>query len=83
MSVVNFSITDELAKSIEKVIRRIGFSSRAEFFRMAAIHFMNEHMKGLTEEEKFSLLSDEINRAFHKKFKNKKIPSIEEQLANL
>lgn len=82
MSVVNFSITNALAKNIEKVIKELGFSSRAEFFRAAAIHFIIEKTKHLTPEERFDVLSDTLNEVLARKFKGKKLLSPEEQLAN-
>ena len=83
MSVVNFSITDALAKNIEKMIQKLGFSSRAEFFRAAAIQFIAQQTKHLTPEERFDVLSDTLDEVVHRKFKDKNLPSLEQQLANL
>ncbi len=83
MSVVNFSITDALARNIGKAIKELGFSSRAEFFRAAAIHFIAEQTKHLTPEERMDVLSDALDEVVRRKFKGKKLPSLEEQLADI
>lgn len=47
MTVVNFSVTKQLEKKINKIVDEWGFSSRAEFFRYLAINFIDQYqMRG-------------------------------------
>lgn len=41
MSIVNFAIPKNLDKRVRDVIKHKGFASRAEFFRFAAIFFID------------------------------------------
>jgi len=80
MSIVNFAIPKQLENRVQRVIKEKGFASKAEFFRFAAIYFMDVVQ---TEDERMAYLSDEIAKVLRTKYKNKTIPSLEEQLADL
>lgn len=40
-----FNVSDELMKQIERVIKKWGFESRAEFFRFTAIDFIRNEAR--------------------------------------
>jgi len=85
MSIVNFSIPKTLEKRIEYTIKQKGFASRAEFFRFAAIRLIEEKKKEnfIDEEERTRYLVESIKQEIARKYKGKKIPSIEEQLKDI
>lgn len=84
MSIVNFSIPPTLEKRVGQIIKEKGFSSRAEFFRFAAIQFIDVINKPITsEEERFDYLSNALQQEIIKQFRGKKLPSAEEQLADI
>ncbi|MBU4331569.1 ribbon-helix-helix domain-containing protein [Patescibacteria group bacterium] len=84
MAIVNFSIPTTLEKRVGQTIREKGFSSKAEFFRYAAIYFIDVvDDSAISEDERIKYLSDAITREVIKKFHNKKIPPVEEQLADI
>ena len=84
MNIVNFSITDPLARKINKVIKEWGFASKAEFFRFMAIDFINKHeTKKWENDEMMKLYSQKIEKLANEKLANKKLPSIEKQLEDL
>ena len=84
MTIINFAITEPLAKKITKTIKEWGFSSKAEFFRFIAIDFIDRHeRKKFAQDPEIAYLSDQLGKAIEKKFKNKTIPSLEEQLEDL
>jgi len=81
---VSFSIPTKLEKQINKAMKEKGFPNKAEFFRAATRHFV-DHKEAMEkyEKERMEYLTKEIEDLVIKKFKNKKIPSIEEQLKDL
>jgi metal-responsive CopG/Arc/MetJ family transcriptional regulator len=82
MSIVNFSIPKVLEKRIVQTIKERGFASRAEFFRFAAINFIDSTEKiTLSDEQYFNHLSKELSLKISEKFGGKKMPSIKKQLA--
>lgn len=84
MSIVNFSIPIPLENKITALIRQKGFASKAEFFRFAAIYYMDILDKPvLDQEQRFNYLSKALGKALLKKYKGKKLPSLEEQLAEI
>lgn len=83
MAIVNFSIPKTLEKRVQEVIKTKGFASKAEFFRFAAVFFMDVVDKPyISEDERFDYLSQAIRKEVVQQYKNKKIPSLEEQLLN-
>lgn len=82
MAIINFEVKRPLEQKIKTAIKDYGFTSKAEFFRFAAINFIMKEKEKLNEEERFEKLSSELSRAVIKKFKNKKIPSLKKQLSD-
>ncbi len=84
MSIVNFTVPKTLEDRIEKAIEEKGFASKAEFFRTAAIHFIDYiQQPTVSDDERFSLLAEALRKEIAKKYKGVSIPSIEEQLKDL
>lgn len=83
MPVTNFIINKTLEKQIKVTIQRKGFQSKAEFFRLAAINFINDLNRPFTEEDRFKYLATQLSKAVHKKLSKKKISSIRKQLEKL
>jgi metal-responsive CopG/Arc/MetJ family transcriptional regulator len=48
MAIVNFSIPAVLEKRVDATIKRKGFASKAEFFRFAAIYYIETLDKPVT-----------------------------------
>ncbi len=84
MSIVNFNIPKPLEKRVAEVMREKGFSSKAEFFRFAAIFFIDIVNKpALTQEERFNYLTHLLKTEVSKTYRGKKIPPLKDQLAGL
>ncbi|HEY4483373.1 MAG TPA: hypothetical protein VI953_04345 [Candidatus Paceibacterota bacterium] len=82
MATINFLIPDVLNKQISKTIRKRGFASKAEFFRMAAFNYINAK-EDVTVEERLAALTQAIKEEVSRKYKGRRLPSAREQLANL
>jgi metal-responsive CopG/Arc/MetJ family transcriptional regulator len=84
MSVINFSVTKPLERDINKTIKKDGFSSKAEFFRFAAKDYINRRnvSDDITQEE-FEREMNDLAQTISRKLGGKKLPSLEEQLADL
>ena len=84
MSIVNFTIPKTLEKKVAEVVRKKGFSSKAEFFRFAAINFIDILDKPIvSEDDRFVYLVDALRSEIKTRYGNKKMPSVREQLADL
>ncbi|OGY92493.1 MAG: hypothetical protein A3H70_04590 [Candidatus Komeilibacteria bacterium RIFCSPLOWO2_02_FULL_48_11] len=84
MPVVNFSITKPLERDIKEVIKKRGFTSKAEFFRFAAWGAIKDFRHPQeTIDERFEREMTELGETLSKKLRGKKLPSPEEQLADL
>lgn len=84
MAIVNFSVPKTLERRVGQIIKEKGFSSKAEFFRFAAIYFMDVADKPFaSEDERFDYLTEAIREEVVRKFHGKKLPSAREQLADL
>lgn len=84
MSIVNFAVTPTLDRRIRETMRTKGFVSKAEFFRFAALHFIDIVDKPLaTEEERLGYLTDALTREVGHAYRHKKIASLKDQLADL
>ncbi len=84
MTVINFAVPKTLEKRIDKTIREKGFASKAEFFRFAAVHFLDVVQRPIvSEDDRFSFLTKALRREVAKKYKGKNIPSITKQLADV
>lgn len=80
MPIINFTLTKQLEKRVNEAIKQHGFSSKAEFFRMAAMNYLDE-VDDISQEELQKSIT-ELKEALVKKFKGKKLPSLEEQMRN-
>jgi len=84
MAIINFSVPKTLEKRVAYVIKEKGFASKAEFFRFAAIYFMDVINKPLTnEEQRFNYLTNELKKEIVKRYSGTKLLSVREQLADL
>lgn len=82
MAIVNFAIPRTLERKVDQVIREDGFMSKAEFFRFAVLSYINWRQNDITQEEYEESVKD-LKQAMQEKLKEKKLPSLEEQLANI
>lgn len=84
MPIVNFSVPKTLDKRVAKTMAEKGFASKAEFFRFAAIHFMDVVNKPFVSEDKrFDYLTKEISHKLRERYRGQKIPALEEQLSDI
>jgi Arc/MetJ-type ribon-helix-helix transcriptional regulator len=84
MPIVNFAVPEALDQRVEKIIKTKGFGSKAEFFRFAAIHFIDIVNKPIaSEEERFDYLTRTLSEEIRERFRSKKLPSAKEQLADI
>jgi len=84
MAVINFTVPKILERRVEQTIRQKGFASKAEFFRTAAIQFLDALNKpALDENDRFQCLTDKLNEEIEKTYRDKKIASAQEQLNDL
>ena len=76
MPIVNFSVPKSLDKRVARTIAAKGFSSKAEFFRFAAIHFIDIINKPFaSEDERFDYLTKEIEKKVIERYSGKNLPS--------
>lgn len=84
MAIINFSIPKTLEQRVNQTIKEKGFASKAEFFRFAAISFIDSSVKKqIDEDERFNYLAQSLSKAISKKYKGKEIESLKNQLADL
>lgn len=83
MAIVNFAIPKNLEQRVNAVIKEKGFGSKAEFFRFAAIHFIDVMQKPQSEEARFAYLTSEVVKEVGKQYGKRTLPSAREQLADL
>lgn len=84
MSIVNFNIPGTLDKRVANVMKQKGFSSKAEFFRFAAIFFMDVLNKPISsEDQRFAYLAENLKLEIAQAYHGKKIPSLKEQLSGI
>lgn len=86
MAIVNFTIPKNLKKRVEDTIKEKGFASKAEFFRFAAIYFMDilkSRAGSESEEERFKYLTDVLQKEISASYRGKKLPPLKEQLADV
>lgn len=81
MAIVNFAVTKNFDSRVKQLIKVKGFSSKAEFFRFAAIYLMDILDKPVvSEDDKFKYLTQAVSQEVVKQFKGKKLPTVTEQL---
>ncbi|MBU4600476.1 ribbon-helix-helix domain-containing protein [Patescibacteria group bacterium] len=84
MSIVNFAVSKPLEQKINQAIKEYGFASKAEFFRFAAMDLVTKiKHPALNEEEKFAQSAQKLSKTIHQIYGGKKLPSVEEQFADL
>jgi len=84
MAIVNFSIPKNLEKRVEETIHQKGFASKAEFFRFAAMYFMDIlGRRAGSEEDRFKHLANVLQQELSERYRGKRIPSASEQLADV
>jgi metal-responsive CopG/Arc/MetJ family transcriptional regulator len=84
MTVVNFSIPSTLEKRVEETMKQKGFASKAEFFRFAAIYFMDIlGRRGENEDERFDYLTNVLQEELSMRYRGKTLPSAREQLVDV
>lgn len=83
MTIVNFTITDNLDKQVRKVVEEKGFQSKAELFRFALVEYIKDLNRFVDEDEEFAYLEAKLAGLLSKKFANKKLPSLKKQLENI
>lgn len=83
MTIVNFAVKKPLERRINKAIREYGFTSKAEFFRLAAINFLLHEQKKMNEDERMNYLTSELQRTIVKNLNSRKIPSLKKQLSDV
>ena len=83
MAIVNFGIPKTLERRVGEVMKRKGFSTKAEFFRFAAMQFIDSVDKpSLNEEERLDVLTRHLEQEVIRAYRGKKIPSVRKQLAD-
>jgi metal-responsive CopG/Arc/MetJ family transcriptional regulator len=84
MPIVNFSIPKILEQKIRGIVRKKGFLSKAELFRFAVIHYLDEIERlPLDRNSRITALSQELEKEAVSKFGRKPLPPLEKQLARL
>lgn len=84
MAIVNFAIAEPFEQEINQTIKKEGFASKAEFFRFAVKDYINRKITSNDiSQEEFDRQMGELGKTIHKKLGGKKLPSPEEQLADL
>jgi metal-responsive CopG/Arc/MetJ family transcriptional regulator len=81
MSIVNFEIPKTLEKRIDTTIKKKGFLSKAEFFRIAAMYFIDSNNE--TEGGRRQFLLNAVKEEVAIKLKGKNLPSAKSQLKNV
>lgn len=79
MAVINFAIPKTLERRVAQAVKTKGFVSKAEFFRMAAMYFLDSG-NTLKEEDRTKLLVSAIKKEVTAQYKGKKVPSLAKQL---
>lgn len=81
MSIINFSVPQTLEKRIAAIVKKKGFSSKAELFRFAVIRYIDENENALFENDSEIVeLTQKLEQAMTRNLKGKKLPSVREQL---
>ena len=84
MAIVNFAIHRTLEQRVVKVIKQKVFASKAELFRFAVQHYLNE-LEGasLDSDPEISTLTEGIATELRRIVRSKKIPSVRQQMRHL
>ncbi len=81
MTVVNFVVPKTLDNRIMSFIRTKGYSSKSEFFRVAAISFLEKDTDAniFEKDDDIEMLTSKLSKALSKE-KNKKYINVRDQL---
>ena len=84
MSVINFTVPKPLEQKITAAIKDQGFASKAEFFRFAALYFVQKlHYFDTPVDEEFTRTMNKLSSTIKAKYRGRKMPSLEEQFSDL
>ena len=84
MAIVNFSIPKNLEKRVVETVKQKGFASKAEFFRFAAVYFMDIlGGRAGSEESRLKNLTEALEQELSERPYAKRLPSAREQLADV
>lgn len=84
MSIINFAVSQPLEQKINQVIKNYGFASKAEFFRFLAINYIDQKDQAqINEDQEFDQVIDDLTNTIRKTYGGKKLPSVEEQFADI
>lgn len=84
MAIVNFAIPPALDRRIGSTMKEKGFASKAEFFRFAAVYFMDVINKPFAnEDDRTEHLTATLRSELARRFRGKCLPSAREQLKDL
>jgi len=83
MAIINFSVPKQLEKRVDSTIKEKGFASKAEFFRFAAIHFMDVLTRpSRSVDDAYEIVMRQLTHIVQKKLRGKELPSLEDQMAD-
>lgn len=82
MTVVNFTIPDQLDMRIKVAIAAKGFPSKAELFRFAVMQYLDDEDIDLVDDET-EYLCKELEKVLDEKVDFDNLPSAKEQLKRL
>jgi len=82
MPTINFIIPKVLDRQVKEAIRKRGFASKAEFFRMAAFNYL---YKEVPEDnlDRLNALTKAVKEEVRRKFAGRRLPSIRKQIMAL
>lgn len=84
MAIVNFAIPPALDRRIGSTMKEKGFASKAEFFRFAAVYFMDVINKPFaSERQRTDYLVGEIEKEIRQRIRRAPLPSIRSQLQDV
>lgn len=84
MAIINFSVPEILERKIKEVIKKKGFSSKAELFRFAVLRYLEETEKfPLDNNPRITALSNALEREMLEKLGESPLPDIKVQLKRM
>ena len=72
MAIINFTIPEKLEKRVTQRIKQKGFAGKAEFFRMAAMFFLENETIDMNDTKRSEFLVQAIKSEVIKKYGDKK-----------
>ncbi len=84
MAIINFSVPAILERKIKEVIKKKGFSSKAELFRFVVLRYLDETEKlPLDSNPRITALSGALERELLEKLEKSPLPDIKVQLKRI